>query len=231
MLTTHCKRLGLWIALLVLCVAAAPPAASAAALWPQTTYTVQPADTLPLIAGWFGTTPQALAEANHLATPYVQAGQVLALPPGSMPIAPVLVAPDSTDGFYTVQGGDTLFFIGRRFGDKVADLLAVNKLPTAVIYPGQVLILPSMVFPALQPAAAVFAPPAITPPVNGLTTATGAQRYVVAPGDTLYQLALRYGTTWQVLAAVNHLAQPDWLVVGQALTIPPGLAGYPVLWP
>jgi spore germination protein len=43
--------------------------------------------------------------------------------------------------------------------------------------------------------------------------------HVVAPGETLWQIANRYGVTPEETAAVNGLENPDRLVVGQALVI------------
>lgn len=44
--------------------------------------------------------------------------------------------------------------------------------------------------------------------------------YVVKSGDTLFQIARRYGTTSQTISQANQLPNPDHLVVGQALVIP-----------
>ncbi|OAH55110.1 spore gernimation protein [Domibacillus aminovorans] len=44
--------------------------------------------------------------------------------------------------------------------------------------------------------------------------------YVVKSGDTLFQIARRYGTTSQTISQANELPNPDRLVVGQALVIP-----------
>ncbi|OXS73114.1 LysM peptidoglycan-binding domain-containing protein [Domibacillus enclensis] len=44
--------------------------------------------------------------------------------------------------------------------------------------------------------------------------------YVVKSGDTLFQIARRYGTTVQAIQTSNQLPNPDQLVIGQALVIP-----------
>lgn len=44
--------------------------------------------------------------------------------------------------------------------------------------------------------------------------------YVVQPGDTLYRIAERYGTNVPTLAGINNLANPNYIYVGQVLTIP-----------
>ena len=44
--------------------------------------------------------------------------------------------------------------------------------------------------------------------------------HVVAPGDTLYAIARRYGVSIESTAAANAVSDPNVLVVGQALAIP-----------
>ena len=48
--------------------------------------------------------------------------------------------------------------------------------------------------------------------------------YIVQPGDTLYEIALRFGITLEDLQAANDISDPSLLAVGQALIIP-GLEG------
>ena len=54
--------------------------------------------------------------------------------------------------------------------------------------------------------------------VNELAGAA-ARTYTVQSGDTLSGIAAKYGTTWQVLAAKNGLANPNLIYPGQTLTI------------
>ena len=44
--------------------------------------------------------------------------------------------------------------------------------------------------------------------------------YVVKKGDTLWQIAKTYGTTYQELAKVNEIANPDLIYPGQVVSIP-----------
>jgi len=44
--------------------------------------------------------------------------------------------------------------------------------------------------------------------------------YTVKPGDTLYAIAVKYGTTVQAIAAANNISNPNLIRVGQVLVIP-----------
>lgn len=50
----------------------------------------------------------------------------------------------------------------------------------------------------------------------------GGVRYVVQPGDTVYDIAGRYGLTVAVLAAANNLTDPGVIFPGEVLLIPDG---------
>ena len=51
-----------------------------------------------------------------------------------------------------------------------------------------------------------------------------AQFYTVARGDRLFRIALRFGTTVPALAALNGLANPNIIWVGQTLCLRAGAA-------
>ena len=44
--------------------------------------------------------------------------------------------------------------------------------------------------------------------------------YTVQPGDTLYRLSQRFGTTVEALVALNDIRDPDLILVGQVLLVP-----------
>ncbi|WP_448569396.1 LysM peptidoglycan-binding domain-containing protein [Thermus sp.] len=94
---------------------------------------------------------------------------------------------------HTVAPGDTLFSIARRYGTTVEELMRLNGLESFLIQVGQVLRLPEK----LQ----------------------GERVHQVAPGDTLFSIARRYGTTVEELMRLNGLTSPD-LQVGQILKLP-----------
>ena len=98
-------------------------------------YTVRQGDTLYRIAVRFHTTVWKLTQLNALPDPNrIYAGQRLCVKPnGQLPM-----------GFlYTVQRGDTLNSIARRYGWTASYLASVNHLPNPDrIYAGQVLLIP-----------------------------------------------------------------------------------------
>ncbi len=116
----------------------------------------------------------------------------------------------SLGGDYTVRAGDTLFLISLRFRTTVAALRAANGIVGDRIYAGQRLIIPN--FSPVAPAPATPAAPTPAP-------APGGQTYRVQRGDTLYTLALRFGTTVTALQAANNLVGSR-ILAGQVLIIP-----------
>lgn len=74
---------------------------------------------------------------------------------------------------------------------------------------------------AAPPAAVTAEPPAAVtaePPANPADRI--AQRHRVVPGDTLAEIALRYGVAYQHVAGANGLGDPDRIHAGQVLDIP-----------
>lgn len=110
---------------------------------------------------------------------------------------------------YTVQPGDTLTRIAARFGTTVSAIAEANGLANPnLIYVGQVLLIPA------------GSSPSPTSPIH-----------VVRPGETLYRIALRYGTTVERLMALNHLSNPHRIFAGQILRIPEEAPETPTRWP
>src|SRR2546426_494133 len=56
--------------------------------------------------------------------------------------------------------------------------------------------------------------------VGIILSAFPASTYVVRPGDTLFRIALRFGTTTTSLAVVNGIANPNFIFVGMVLRVP-----------
>lgn len=108
---------------------------------------------------------------------------------------------------YAVKPGDTLAAIAGRYGVSADALLIVNGdiLPGAPsLKSGMQLAIPAVYNPSLTP-----------------TAQPRPLYYVVRRGDTLYDIGVFFGTTWNAIADYNHLADPRALDVGQGLLIPP----------
>ncbi len=108
------------------------------------TYTVQPGDSLYIIAQKFDTKVDTLRRYNDLYhTNLLYPGQALYVPSAS----------PSSNASYTVQPGDSLYLIGQRMGVSVSALMEANGLQTTQIYPGQTLRVPTTVPEAGSDAA------------------------------------------------------------------------------
>ncbi len=91
----------------------------------------------------------------------------------------------------TVQKGDTIYGIARRYGLPVRDVIAANKLaPPYKIAVGQRLKLPR------------------------------ARYHVVERGDTIYNISRRYGVAQSALISENKIAAPYTVRVGGRLRLP-----------
>lgn len=98
-------------------------------------------------------------------------------------------------GTYTVRAGDTLSSIAAKFGTSYQALASLNGIANPnLIYVGQVL--------------------QVTGSAN-----TESVYYTVRVGDNLSAIASRYGTSYQSIASLNGLANPNIIYAGQTLKI------------
>lgn len=183
---------------------AAPAAASAGR------HTVERGDTLGRIAARYGTTISALVSTNGIRNPnLIRVGQVLTVPVGGASTAgggAAATAPKGGATHHVVQRGDTIGGIAARYGITQQQLVDANGLTGGVVYVGQRL---SLVATAAAPSA----------------PAAGSGTHTVAAGETLSQIARRYGTTTRAIVDANQLSDPDRVRVGQQLTIPSSAGG------
>jgi len=172
------------------------------ALAPQggATYTVRWGDTLFSIAQRFGTTVDAIKNANGLTSDLIYVGQELNIPGGGVPDGP---GQPGGPGVHIVQPGENLFRIALRYGTTVDAIARANHIVNPwFIYVGQRLNIPGGKDPM---------PPGQPGP---------GRTHVVQRGETLYSIALRYDTTVQALMVANNLANSNLIYVGQVLNVP-----------
>jgi LysM repeat protein len=136
----------------------APPQVAAPAAGPADgSHVVQSGETLGLIAAQYGTSVDAIVQANRLSDPnYIYVGQQLVIPgaggattasagSGGASAGTSAPAPAASGGgtTYVVVSGDTLYGIAGRFGTSVSAIAAANNLSDPnYIYPGQQLTIP-----------------------------------------------------------------------------------------
>jgi|Deesub1362A_J573_1020465.scaffolds.fasta_scaffold00887_3 LysM repeat protein len=107
---------------------------------------------------------------------------------------------------YTVQEGDWVYSIARKFGVDPEQLIAVNNLqPPYELQVGQVLIIPTNSGTALGPTN---------------TPLSGGRQYTVQPGEYVWSIARKFGVDpWAIIEA-NNLQFPYTIYPGDVLTIP-----------
>ncbi len=198
-------------------VSAAPSVAAAGA--PQASgvyHTVVPGNTLSGLARYYGTTVQAIMQANGLSSTTIYVGQVLYIPTGGGSGGGG-GGGGSCSQYYYVQPGDTLSGIARWFGVSVSALAQCNGITNpSRIYVGQRLCIPSGYYPP-QPYPPQPYPPQPYPPQPYPPHQTCGQYYVVQQGDNLSRIAARCGTTTQQLVYLNGLSHPSLIYPGQVL--------------
>lgn len=151
---------------------------------PNNEYTVVSGDTLYSIARKFNTTVDAIMELNNLTSTTLQIGQILKIPT------------KANDNYieYTVENGDTLYGIARRYNTTINAIKSLNNLTSDILQIGTVLKIPT-------------------------SSNEDYENYTVKSGDTLYSIANKYGTSVATLKSLNNLTS-DTLRIGQILKIP-----------
>lgn len=154
------------------------------------TYTVKKGETAYSIATRFGLTVYKLLELNPEVASGVREGQVLKLRPGSATSA-------STSGYssYIIQKGDTSYGIAQRFGISLSKLIEINPSIASGAIAGDTIKVPS-------------------------TEASSYVLHVIAEGETLYSIGVKYGVKAQQIIEANKALNPNELPIGSAIRVP-----------
>ena len=178
-----------------------PSLAPAAAL---ANVVVKPGETLSEIAERHGVSLTRLMQINGISNPnLVVAGQSLRLPGSSAGANNAGGSPRG--GSVTVQPGDTLSDIADRQGISLNQLMQANGITN----PNMVVAGQKLGLPGSRLAQAAAAP-------RALPTAP----YTVKSGETLSEIADRFGTSTERLIQVNGISNPNLVVAGTRLAIP-----------
>jgi predicted chitinase/LysM repeat protein len=103
---------------------------------------------------------------------------------------------------HTVRSGDTLGEIAKRYNTTVSQLAKANRIAN----PNKIQVGQKIVVDGFEAA--------------GGKPSSGSRSYTVKSGDTLGEIASRFGTTVSKLASANRIANPNKISVGQKLVIP-----------
>lgn len=158
------------------------------ALLPESTYIVKKGDSLYSIANKYNTTVDELKRINNLTSNILSIGQILKLPSDKVSD----VEKEENTISYTVQKGDSLYSIARKYSTTIDKIKDLNNLTTNLLSIGQVLLIPTN--------------------TNLETT------YTVQKGDSLYSIAKKYDTTVDRLKQLNNL-KSNLLSIGQILIV------------
>jgi LysM repeat protein len=190
------------------------------ATMPTVRHTVVAGDMLSFLARRYGTTVDTLRLLNNLVGDNLMIGQVLLVP------EPTLNAPAASSNSLNSSNS---FNSGDKSNSKTTVANITASTASSSTTTGTSASLPlSMDVPAATPDALSDTPNKLAlktaplPDLGLVISDKDSRQHIVTSGDTLSVLALRYGTTVEMLKANNNLAS-DSLQVGQMLNLPAAL--------
>ena len=169
---------------------------------------VKPGETLSELADRYGISVQRLMQLNGLKDAKdLWAGSRIQVPGAGSSASATTGRTAGGAGNYTVKPGETLSEIADRYGISVQRLMQLNGFKDAKdLWAGSRIQVPGASKTAARPSA--------PPPVN-----RNAREHKVQPGETLSELADRYGVPVERLVALNGLNKPDELMAGDTLQL------------
>jgi len=187
-------------------------------------HVIREGESLGLIANRYHTDISTLKQANGLTNNLIRTGRSLLIPSSKEPAKHYTMSQDSrryrgltrTDGnkyLYTVQKGDNLWDISRRYGVSVKNLTDWNGLSTRdYLHPKQNLTL-WVTDGADSKTSSTSTNVAISDSI------TGSINYTVKSGDSLWMIARRFDTHVKSIQTWNNLSTRALIQPGQVLVI------------
>lgn len=165
------------------------------------TYTVKSGDTLYRIGKSYNVPYKTIMNTNNLTSTLIFPGQKLTIGENQ---TSTTASPSSTTT-YTVKSGDTLSEIASKYGVSYKTLMEWNELSSTRIQIGQKLAVKG----------------STTSTTNSVVTSSGSKNtstYTVKSGDSLSEIASKYGISYKTLMEWNSLSSTQ-LQIGQKLVV------------
>mgnify|MGYP004527199363 CR=1 FL=1 len=165
----------------------------------KVSYEVAKGDSLYSIAKKFGTTVDQIKKDNNLSNNNLEIGQSLIIVDNAGVesieecYGPDTIVPNDYV-IYTVQKGDSLYSIAKKFGTTVAEIQRLNNLTTTALDVNDELKIPTS------------------------TSSSTSRKYTVQKGESLYSIAKKFNTTVDEIKRKNNLTS-NLLSIGQVLNI------------
>jgi len=178
--------------------AAATPILSTAT---QLHYTVKAGDTVSSIARKFQLSTNQLLQLNNLdAKALIVPGQKLKLVANA--VVPASQAKANAATVHVVKRGETVQSIAKKYSISITTVLSINKLSAkAIIFPGQRLLIGSVIPKAVKPIA--------------------PQTHTVQAGETLASIANFYGLALNTVLSANGFSESSLVYGGQTINLKP----------
>ena len=163
-------------------------------------YEVKPGDSLYTIAVDFKITVEDIKRHNQLDNPNsLRVGQELKILQASS--SPKQDNEDDEGYVHVVKPGETLFGVAQRYSVPLNELAKANNITNAG---------------ALRVGHRLRIPNASAPKPSD----TGKRVHIIQPGETLSEIAIKYGVTPNAIVKINGLSDPRRIISGQKLIIP-----------
>lgn len=156
------------------------------------TYTVQPQETVYSLCRKFGVTREQLLATNPSIAEGLKAYQEILIPASN----------SGEQRTHTVQKSETAYGISKQYGLTLEQFYELNPQATNSLKPGDVVKV------------------SFASDNNVATPTTVPGRYTIAPGETLYHIAVSHGITLDQLLAANPTVDPTNYKSGATLVIP-----------
>jgi membrane-bound lytic murein transglycosylase D len=194
-------------------------------------HTIGRGETISTIASRYGVSQYAILEANNLRSSRIVAGKALIVPVPldrgySSGVAKKKTEYTASNSIYEVRSGDTMWDIARAFGTSVSALRTANSIGRGSrIYVGQKLRIPVTASKLAQysESSKPSSEPYVAPSNNKRESTS---QYKVRNGDTLWDIARRFGTTTSYLRQLNGMGRSSRIYPGQELKVSGDVGGY-----